>query len=65
MLASEIKGIRPRADVFVSDLQPVSGTVIIGLHSIGVQMNPDIISNLKEGDSRMKHLIESEEDGGE
>ncbi|UCD57515.1 MAG: hypothetical protein JSV16_17230 [Candidatus Hydrogenedentota bacterium] len=65
MLASEIKGIRPRADVFVSDLQPVSGTVIIGLHSIGVQMNPDIISNLKEGDSRIKHLIESEEDGGE
>ncbi len=53
-LTSEIKRLRPQADVFVSRLQPLTGAVIIGLDAIGVNIDPQIITNLQEGDSRVK-----------
>jgi N-acetylglucosamine kinase-like BadF-type ATPase len=47
-LIAEIKHICPRARVFVSGLQPVAGALIIGLQSIGIEMNSNIIDNLKK-----------------
>lgn len=52
--AREINKIRPHADVFVSPLQPVAGALIIGLDSIGVAIDSDIISNLIEGESEIR-----------
>lgn len=46
-LAAGIKHIRPNASVFVSGLSPVAGTLIVGLQSLGVEIDSDIIGNLK------------------
>ena len=47
-LIAEIKRIRPSACVFISGLQPVTGAIIIGLQSIGIEIDSDIINNLKQ-----------------
>jgi N-acetylglucosamine kinase-like BadF-type ATPase len=47
-LTAEIAKIRPHADVFVSKLRPLSGTLIIGLHSIGASVTPAVIDILKQ-----------------
>jgi len=52
-LTTEINGIRPLADVFLSVLQPVSGTLVIGLHSMGARIDSEIVRNLEEGESKM------------
>jgi N-acetylglucosamine kinase-like BadF-type ATPase len=60
-LASEIAKFRSAADVFVSPLQPVAGALIIGLDAIGVTIDSTTISNLMEGDSRIRPLIDGRE----
>ena len=45
-LMGEIETVRPRAEPFISPLQPVSGTVIIGLDSIGVRIDSTTVGNL-------------------
>jgi N-acetylglucosamine kinase len=60
-LISEIKKIRPAADVYVSPLLPLLGTVIIGLDSIGVTIDSDVLDNLKKGDAEIRLLIASRE----
>jgi N-acetylglucosamine kinase len=60
-LAAEMKEMRRSADVFVSPLQPVTGALIIGLDSIGVRIDTDIINNLKETDAGMKIQLQSME----
>jgi N-acetylglucosamine kinase-like BadF-type ATPase len=42
----EIRRVRPRADVFVSPLEPMAGTLILGLESIGAQTGPKTIEKL-------------------
>lgn len=60
-LALEIKKNRPRADVFVSPLQPVAGALIIGLDAVGVTIDSDIIGNLNEGEAEIRLLAEPRE----
>lgn len=56
--ASEMTGIRANADAFVSELQPVTGALIFGLDSIGVQANADVIENLRDGDAKIREITE-------
>ena len=58
---SKIRDIRPKADIFVSELQPVTGTLIIGLDSIGVEINAEVIARLRAGDSKMRAAWDSRE----
>lgn len=48
-VTSEVKKVRPHADVFAPALQPVTGAVIIGLESIGVQIESKVINNFNKG----------------
>lgn len=45
-LVAEIDTVRPRAEPFVSALQPVAGTVIIGLDFMGVRIDSNTVGNL-------------------
>ena len=53
-LIAEIKKGWPRANVFIPELQPVTGVVIIALNSIGVKINEEVISNLIQSDRRFQ-----------
>ncbi len=53
-LIAEIKREWPRANVFIPELQPVSGAVIIALDSIGVKTNEEVISNLVQSSRRFQ-----------
>lgn len=46
--ATEIRRIRPGADISLSTLEPIAGTAIIGLDAMGIETGPGIISNLKK-----------------
>ncbi len=50
-VTSEVKKIRPRADVFAPAFQPVTGAVIIALESIGVRIDSEVIENLNKSSS--------------
>ncbi len=58
VLALEIRKTRPGADVFVSPLQPVSGALIIGLDSVGIPIDSEIIGNLNEAEAEIRLLAE-------
>jgi N-acetylglucosamine kinase len=61
VFTTEIKKIRPAAEVFVSRLLPVTGALIIGLEAIDVVLDTDIIENLSKGDSETRRLIDPAE----
>lgn len=52
-LIAEIKRGWPRANVFIPELQPVTGAVIIALDSIGVRINEQVTSNLIQSNRRL------------
>lgn len=62
-VSSEVKRIRPRADVFSPALQPVTGAVIIGLESIGVQIDSAVIDNLNKNCESGKRFSDFQENG--
>ena len=53
-LIAEIKKGWPRANVFIPELQPVTGAAIIALDSIGVKINEEVISNLIQSNRRFR-----------
>jgi len=53
-LRAEIAQIRPRAQINLAALQPVMGTIVIGLDSIGAQIDSQAMRNLAAGDARMR-----------
>ncbi|MBI5116786.1 hypothetical protein HZA56_09960 [Candidatus Poribacteria bacterium] len=53
MINANVKTVRPLAKVSVSAFQPVTGAVIIGLHSIGVKITGWITLNLENSKSTM------------
>lgn len=50
---AKIGTIRPRAELLIPALGPVSGTLIIGLHSVGSRINPNMVENLKDGEAKL------------
>ena len=61
VLMLELGANYPRADVFVSKLQPVTGAVIIGLHSTGVRIDSHIAGNLEKADHKMTMFVRAKE----
>lgn len=56
-LVTQIRDLRPNADVLISKLQPMIGTIIIGLETLGVRVDSAIAENLIDGDSKMRALV--------
>jgi N-acetylglucosamine kinase-like BadF-type ATPase len=46
--AAEIRKIHAGAEISVSALEPLAGTIIIGLEAAGIPVGPEIISNLSK-----------------
>jgi len=53
-LMAEISAMCPDADILRAKLQPVLGAIIIGLDSLGIEIDKKIIVNLKDGNSKME-----------
>jgi N-acetylglucosamine kinase-like BadF-type ATPase len=43
----KLQELRPNAEVIVSPLEPIAGTILIGLKEMGIEASPEIINNLK------------------
>ena len=48
-LAAEIEALHPNAEIVLPELEPVYGALVIGLDSVGIDIDSDIIDNLKSG----------------
>jgi N-acetylmuramic acid 6-phosphate etherase len=47
----KLQEVHPNAEVIVSPLEPIAGSILVGLKKIGIEASPEIINNLKKHQS--------------